>query len=95
MPLHVVSVNTKICRVHFSGIAEYSSFECGNPLWLLGVYAPIGKKSFFKMSKNSEKTILACVYTFYVHSPSFVIKIIIFVTCVKKTIFYATKLLFT
>jgi hypothetical protein len=26
----------------------------GNPLWLLGVDAPTGQKSFFKMSKNSE-----------------------------------------
>jgi hypothetical protein len=33
----------------------------GNPLWLLGVYAPVGQKSFFKMSKNSEKTFLACI----------------------------------
>jgi hypothetical protein len=26
----------------------------GNPLWLIGAYAPVGLKSFFKISKNSE-----------------------------------------
>jgi hypothetical protein len=46
----------------------------GNPLWLLGVDAPTGQKSIFKISKNSEKNLLACIYTFYVHSPSFVRK---------------------
>jgi hypothetical protein len=34
-----------------------STHRSGNPLWLLGVYAPVGQKSFFKMSKNSEKKI--------------------------------------
>jgi hypothetical protein len=33
----------------------------GNPLWLIGVYAPIGQKLFFKISKNSEKKFLACI----------------------------------
>jgi hypothetical protein len=47
----------------------------GNPLWLLGVDAPTGQKSFFKIFKNSEKKLLACIYIFYVHSPSSVRKI--------------------
>jgi hypothetical protein len=46
----------------------------GNPLWLLGVDASTGQKLFFKMSKNSEFFLLACIYAFYVHSPSFVRK---------------------
>jgi hypothetical protein len=46
----------------------------GNPLCLLGVDALTGQKSFFKMFKTSEKKLLACIYTFYVHPPSFVRK---------------------
>jgi hypothetical protein len=33
----------------------------GNPLWLIGAYAPAGLKSFLKMSKNSEEKFLACI----------------------------------
>jgi hypothetical protein len=33
----------------------------GNPLWLIGAYAPIGLKSFLKMSKKIEKKFLACI----------------------------------
>jgi hypothetical protein len=46
----------------------------GNPLWLLGVDAPTGQKSFFKMFKNSEKNCWDASTHFYVHSPSFVRK---------------------
>jgi hypothetical protein len=51
-----------------------TDIDRGNPLWLLGVDASTGQKLFFKMSKNSEKKLLACIYIFYIHSPSFVRK---------------------
>jgi hypothetical protein len=33
----------------------------GNPLWLIGAYAPAGLKSFLKMSKNYEQKFLAYI----------------------------------
>jgi hypothetical protein len=59
----------------------------GNPLWMLGVDIPTDQKSFFKISKDSKKKLLTCIYTFYVHSPSFVRKKIFFGAYVKKAIF--------
>jgi hypothetical protein len=66
-----------------------------NPLWLLGVYAQVGQKSFLKMSTNSGKKNLSVHPDILCSLTKFCKKNIFFVTCVKKTIFYATKLLFT
>jgi hypothetical protein len=33
----------------------------GKPLWLLGVYAPVGKNDFSKYLKILKKKFLACV----------------------------------
>jgi hypothetical protein len=66
-----------------------------NPLWLLGVDAPIGQKLFFKMSKNSEKKFVCMHLHILCSLTKFCKKKIYFGASVKKTKFYDTKLLFT
>jgi hypothetical protein len=37
----------------FLNLLREAAIHTGNPFWLLGVYAPVGQKSFFKISKNT------------------------------------------
>jgi hypothetical protein len=60
--------------------------QTGNPLWLIRVDAPIVEKTYFKMSKISEKK-SGCTFTCSMGRE----KILISVACAKKTIFCTLK----
>jgi hypothetical protein len=77
-------------RLYFEGCSS----NCGYPLWLTGLDAPIAQKSYFKMFKNLKTNILVYIWMFYVDSPGFERTRHFFVACVKKTNFSAIKMLF-
>jgi hypothetical protein len=66
-----------------SNAQQNSTVFSGNPLWLIGVYAPVDQKLFFKCLKILKKILnvrlhILCSLT------KFCKKMIIFVTCVKN-----------
>jgi hypothetical protein len=73
----------------------FSRNRCRNPVWLLGVYAPASQKSFFLKYLKIMKKILSMHLDILCSLTKFCKKELIFMSCVKKTNFYATKLLFT